>query len=359
MAKSIPSYLPFRYHHSLGVDFTYDPKDIVRHVNSYVATMLSRTNMMFEYENLPATIPPSILELYLQTYGAVAITRVPPAYVLRNSEMDIPHTDASTIDPDDETSTGLVDEAAPDLYVFRANFGGEPDIYYRPTRAIIAHPSLTKSLELIIGKECIMGKSDILCQGLLPIFRRYAFEMAHVDISFYTALINTRMQRTIVANKGPDYESATEYIRKLTVGEVSAIASKPFLEGIQLPDAGGDGHTALTSLMDLAQYLKLSWYNELGIDPNMSNKREYVSAEQLASSTDNLMPLVDNMLECRILMCDAVNEMYGTNIKVRKASSWAEKEIETVEELMQDSPAINDETSSTKPDGEEAENNAS
>lgn len=321
--------------HQLGINAQYDPKDLDGAMLRYVEIMLARTNMMFEYKNLPRTLPPSMLELMLQSYGTIAITHVPAANVLRNNQQDIPHSDPpNTPDEEDGTSTGTIDDSAPDLYAFRCTFGGEPDIYYRPTKAIIANPALNKSMELELGKECVMAKSDILGQGLLPIFKRYAFQMAHVDVSFYTALISTRMQTRIVANTGADFNSAMDYINRLKVGDLSAIASKPFLDGIQFSDPTSASHTVVTSLLDLAQYLKLSWYNELGIDPNISNKREYVSAEQLASSTDTLMPLVDNMLECRILMCEAINELYNTDIQVKKASAWQEKEMETIQEMM-------------------------
>ena len=57
-------------------------------------------------------------------------------------------------------------------------------------------------------------------------------------------------------------------------------------------------------------------------------KREYQSEEELQANTDVLLPLVDNMLECRKLAIEAVNKKYGTSISVDKNSSWENKQQE-------------------------------
>lgn len=308
----------------------YDHKDIELNTNQYIDIMLSRTNMMFEYENFPRTMPPSMFEMMLQVYGSVVITSLPKSKVRRYNNSGYPigaSTDMGDLSP------GTTDEDAPDLYCFRASLGGEPDVYFQPTRAIIANPSVTETLELKIGEECVLCRSDLTCSGLLPIFSRYAFEMAHADITLVLALINSRMQTTITANTGKDFESAIDYIKRLTVGDLSAIATRPFLEGVSVNNANNNAYQAITGTLDVVQALKVGWYNELGVDPNLSLKREYVSAEELAANTDVLMPLVDNMLMFRVLALQQANEMYGTNMKVKKSSSWERKELESTMRL--------------------------
>ena len=62
--------------------------------------------------------------------------------------------------------------------------------------------------------------------------------------------------------------------------------------------------------------------------PNFNMKREYQSEEELQANTDVLLPLVDNMLECRQIALEAVNKKYGTSISVDKNSSWENKQQE-------------------------------
>ena len=54
----------------------YDFADKDRNITNIVRYMLNRTQQMFSWEGLPDTIPPRMLEVYLQTNGNVCITEV-------------------------------------------------------------------------------------------------------------------------------------------------------------------------------------------------------------------------------------------------------------------------------------------
>ena len=51
-------------------------------------------------------------------------------------------------------------------------------------------------------------------------------------------------------------------------------------------------------------------------------KRERLTANEVEANTDNLYPLVDDMLKCRRLALAKINEMFGLNIEVQFNSSW-------------------------------------
>ena len=51
-------------------------------------------------------------------------------------------------------------------------------------------------------------------------------------------------------------------------------------------------------------------------------KRERLTANEVEANTDNLYPLVDDMLKCRRLALEKINEMFGLNIEVQFNSSW-------------------------------------
>ena len=77
-------------------------------------------------------------------------------------------------------------------------------------------------------------------------------------------------------------------------------------------------------------------------------KREYLSAEEIAANTDVLLPLVDDMLQCRQDALEKVNKMFGTNITVEKNSSWDNKARESEAEIksMENESNGEEETSS-------------
>lgn len=274
---------------------------------NYAQYMFDRTNRMFRYDGLPDTIPEYLLEYMLQIYGEVAILE-------HNGE----------------------------LYAFRCHFGGPPDPYYRPTQAVIANPALNiESMYRIVNylppfdkdtwdsyPPCVRFINDTQVQGLLPLFSRYATQMAENDVSIRSAQINLRQQTVIVADTGPEIESAEQYIRNLEAGKLSSIQKRPFAEGIKVLNAQTGQSNTVIQLIELQQYLKASWYNEIGLNSNFNMKRQYMSADELNSSADIMLPLIDNMLFCREQAVEEINKNFGTNISVEKDSAWEKKQIQ-------------------------------
>ena len=275
---------------------------------NYILTMFDRTNQMFEYDGLPDTIPAEMLELFLQLNGHVCIT-----------------------------------EKNGNLYTLCGGLGGAPDPYYRATLYVVANPALGYSASLRILNhldpfgdqsshgQCVLIKNDTLMNGLLYMSSRYATQLAENDVSIRSAQINSRQQAFISAGTDSDVASAQQYIKDLEAGKIAAVAENQFLDGIKAQNLSVQSANVIIQLIELQQYLKASWFNEIGLNANFNMKREYLSEEELQSSTDVLLPLIDDMLRCREEAFDLVNSTYGTNIKVKKNSAWEnkQKEIET------------------------------
>lgn len=301
--------------------------DKSRSIKQYIAYMLNRTNSMFEYENLPDTIPAYILELYLQIFGYACFTL-------------IDNTTLLTL-PQDEYIT------PPGHYVFYGCIGGERDIYYRPTTFIVANPRIRNSVNCTIVYDsihaksfknpCIIIKSDTNYMGLLPLFSRYAEQLTENDISIRCAQINARAQTGICASTDRDAEMGRKYFDDLEAGKLGVISDSAFLEGVSISNVGTQSANHIIQLIELQQYLKASWYNELGLNVNFNMKREYMSEEEIAVNTDILLPLVDDMYKCRVEAIDLINETFGLNIKVSKSSAWANKEQEELSALGEQS----------------------
>lgn len=288
-----------------GIDCTCDILDKGKSIYNYVMLMFDRTNQMFEYNGLPDTIPDYMLELYLQVNGHVCIT-----------------------------------EVKGNLYALPGGLGGAPDPYYRPTLYVLANPGLGFSASLDIinhlppyakqdsqGK-CVLMKNDTNLRGLFYLFSRYATELAENDVSIRCAQINSRQQTLIAANTDSQIASANAYFDNLEKGKIIAVADQSFLDGINSTNVSVQGANSIIQLIELQQYLKASWYNEIGLNANFNMKREYLSEEELRASTDVLLPLIDDMLRCRKEAIDKVNSEYGTNITVDKNSAWENKQEE-------------------------------
>lgn len=293
-----------------------------RGVKNYVNYMLDRTNSMFEWEGLPDTIPQYMLELYLQIFGYAAFT-----YVDETNSIQYPDTSPQS----------------PGIYIMYGGIGGERDIYYRPKLFTGANPRIKNSIQstilypgdTIVDNPTIIMPCDRNYMGLLPLYQRYAQQLVENDISIRSAQINARAQVAIETSTDRDRESARKYLDDLEAGKLGVLGNAAFLEGIKVANISTQSANLIIQLIELQQYLKASWFNELGLNVNFNMKREYMSEEEIAVNTDILLPLVDDMLNCRREYAEFINIVFGTNISVRKSSAWANKEQEELASISE------------------------
>lgn len=288
----------------------YDFSNKSNALNNYVSQYLNRTARMFEYKNLPDTIRERELELMLQINGNVAWYK---------------HEG--------------------NLYVFTGGLGGEPNAYYMPTIYTINNPFLKLSVMAEIGKNCVVMPSDTNYCGLMPLINRYATAMVENDLSMVICSINSRLTSVISAQDDRTRESAKEYLQHIIDGEIGVIGESAFLESLKVQPYAQTGTNQLKNLIEYEQYLKASLYNELGLNANYNMKREALNSGESALNDDMLLPLCDDMLNCRKLALEKVNAMFDTKISVDFASSWKQN-IEEIEN------ALNEEETEEPKEGE-------
>lgn len=265
----------------------YDFKNKDTNINEMLRYMFRRSTQMFKYNGLPNSIPKYILELYLQTNGNVCFYK---------------HNEK--------------------LYVFTGSMGGELNEYYLPTIYTIANPFLNLNKNLVIDKDCVVVANDSCYQGMLPQFKKYATALVENELSMNIASINSRMISLISASDDRTLKSAESYIKHILDGDLSVISEDAFLDGIKVQPYGKVTNDTLSKLIEYNQYLKASWFNDIGLNANYNMKREAINSNESQLNDDMLFPTVDDMLELRKEGIEKVNEMYGTNITVELNSSW-------------------------------------
>ena len=282
-----------------------------------IGYMLSRCQSMFTYKGLPETIPKRDLELLLQTNGNVCFV-----------------------------------EVNGDLYSLTGGMGGEPNAYYRPTKYTIANPALKLSKTYTIDSDCVVVPNDSMYMGLLPLHRRYATKLVENDITMLLASINMRTTALISAADDATKASAEVFLKQLFEGKLGVIGERALFESLKTqPYTGAGANNTLTNLIEMHQYTKASWFNELGLNANYNMKREAINSDESQLNEDALAPLVDDMLECRKTGLEKVNAMFGTNITVDLASSWKEDEAHEEDE-EDDSTRVETEEEEEKDDSE-------
>lgn len=266
------------------------------HAN-YVLYMLDRLQSMFRYEGLPESIPERDLILTLQVNGFACI-------------------------PNPEYTN---DKA----YALYGTLGGEPNPYYMPTKCIVANPALKFDKEMTIDDDCIIIPHDPMYLGLIPLLSRYATGLVENDISILMAQYNVRAMNIMTAPDDATYKSAVKYLEDLQAGKLGAIAENYFLDGIKVHTSANQGASPhITELIELEQYFKAGWYNDLGLNANYNMKRESINSNEAQLNDDALLPLVDSFQRTQQKAFDKLQK-WGYNIKVVKNSAWADVQEES------------------------------
>ena len=299
---------------SLGVetqkDFMLDKDRAMRH---NLRWLLNKTAEMFEYENLPDSLPRIALERLLQLCGSVAIWRVPEHYKPVGYGADF-------------TDTVSVQD---NIYAFNYTLAENPDPYDEPYKVVITSPGFrpTISETLEINKDVVVIRNDTYYQGLYQLHKKYAYLLTEAEISLRSTLITLRDQITFVAKNERQRAEANSYMQAREAGTFAAILA-PELGS----EFGAIQHDGRSNAVELAvngiQAIKSAWFNEIGLNPSFSLKREYTSAQEIDSNTDLLQPIVDDMFYCRQKGVEQMNRLFGTNVSVKKSSAWEIKERE-------------------------------
>lgn len=278
----------------------------------YYRYLLSRVLKMFQYKNLPDTIPHEILDRYLFEYGVACITKV-----------------------------------GEDLYCFYGNLGGEQDAYYRPSKFIVANPHIkdgfnaevdivypSQLADSTMAKENtqpgVLMRNDADWVGLHPLLARYAYLLAENTLTIRTADVMLRVVAFLTANTDKERASCLEYLKVIDKGEMGVIGNSPFFDGVKLQAPPSNNGSYLTQFIELQQYLKGSFFNEIGLVANYNMKREAIGKGESTLDTDSIFPLAENMLYTRREDIEKVNMMYGTNIEVDFSSSWLSNHLESI-----------------------------
>ena len=264
----------------------YNRENKEENIKNLILSMLCKSSEMFQYHNLPDSIPCDMLERYLQINGYCIIA-----------------------------------EHEGQLYALQGGAGGECDAYYRPTQIIVTNPWLKLDKTFIIDKDCVFCKNDSYAVGLVPMISKYASMIIENEITIDLASINMRIIAFISASDNKTIESAEDYIKEIEKGKQSVIADEKLFESLKIVPTSGS-KLSLQELYATNQYLKGQFYQEIGLSSNYNMKRERLTKGEVEANTGNLYPLVDNMLDTRRMFIDKVNKMFGTDIAVEFNSSW-------------------------------------
>ena len=268
----------------------YKPTDKLGNIHHLINSYLNKTLAMFEYSNLPETLPDLEIEKLLQTEGQVFITKYNDDIVAL--KIDLIHD--------------------------------KVDVYGNAKTGNVYYPDVRKS-EKVSLDDGVLIQNDYLGLGLLELFKKYAYLINESALSLNMANFWKRTEKVFTANDDATAESVKNYLTKTEQGEITLVTSNLLYDSINVDSPQTNG-TSMGELIEYHNYLKSQLYSEIGLYTNDNMKKERLIKSEVEVGLNTIYPLVDNMLDNREQGFEKVNDMFGLDIEVEFMSSWKDKE---------------------------------
>ena len=255
-------------------------------LSKFRADMLNKSLTMFEWKNLPDTLPAVEIEKQLQTNGYSIIAKVEG-----------------------------------NVYAFQGGFSGQ-DPYNQPTKAIVNNPSLNYNGTFTINDDCVIIKNDDMQQGLIHIYNKYGTLLIENQITMLMTDYNYRIPFTISSKDDSTTQSAREYLQKVIDGSLGVIGEAKLFDALKVTPTNNKGVNSFADLYGYQQFIEAQLNNTIGLATNNNMKRERLTTNEIEVNKNASYPLIDNMLRNRKQAVDKINKMFDLDIEVEFSSIW-------------------------------------
>ena len=255
-------------------------------LSKFRADMLNKSLTMFEWKNLPDTLPAVEIEKQLQTNGYSIIAKVQG-----------------------------------NIYAFQGGFSGQ-DPYNQPTKAIVNNPSLNYNGTFTINEDCVIIKNDDMQQGLIHIYNKYGTLLIENQITMLMTDYNYRMPFTISSKDDTTTQSAREYLQKIIDGSLGVIGEAKLFDALKVVPTNNKGVNLFADLYGYQQFIEAQLNNTIGLATNNNMKRERLTTNEIEVNKNASYPLIDNMLRNRKQAVEKINKMFDLDIDVEFSSIW-------------------------------------
>ena len=255
-------------------------------LSKFRADMLNKSLTMFEWKNLPDTLPAVEIEKQLQTNGYSIIAKVEG-----------------------------------NVYAFQGGFSGQ-DPYNQPTKAIVNNPSLNYNGTFTINDDCVIIKNDDMQQGLIHIYNKYGTLLIENQITMLMTDYNYRMPFTISSKDDTTTQSAREYLQKIIDGSLGVIGEAKLFDALKVTPTNNKGVNSFADLYGYQQFIEAQLNNTIGLATNNNMKRERLTTNEIEVNKNASYPLIDNMLRNRKQAVEKINKMFDLDIEVEFSSIW-------------------------------------
>lgn len=198
---------------------------------------------------------------------------------------------------------------------------GGYNVFYRPTRAIIANPLFNKTYDLKIGSECELIRMTPDWRGLADLIGHHADLLALTVSSIITNLYNTKLSYVFSAETKAIAESFKAMMDKITEGNPAVFADKSLFREDGNPNwTAFQQDLASTYIVDKLQEAERTILNGFFADIGIPNI-PFEKGERLTTGESEIYSyanicLADIWLRTLQETTGKVNAMFDLNITV-------------------------------------------
>lgn len=282
-----------------NIEKIYDVADVTTGFNYWFWKLLNFCLTIFKYEGLPDSLPAREIESNLILTGHDCIF-----------------------------------EYGGDLITCNTNIYGF-DVYYNPTDAIFANPTL-RTKKLSIGQNCeiiynsslkdnvLYIKSD---SGMATFINRYARMLADIESTIDIYMINNRLSSYPVASNDYVKKSIERFFKKLKAGRTAVISDDAIIQEFRNVDVNRSNiKDGINDLLIARDKILEMFFRDIGV--KMYNpKKAQVSEDEIQVNNQLLIISLDDMLNERREGVERVNKMYGMDISVDISDNFKQTEV--------------------------------
>lgn len=256
-------------------------------VEYYTRYLFQKVISVFEFENLPEEWADNYFKYVLFGYGVIAVI----------------YTDKYGVICQDCGLSGF-------------------DVFYQPTRCIIANPHLPGLKEFKIHENCEIIKLQPDYGSVMDLVTTYADLMALALETTGANLLNSKLSYVFFAENKTAAESFKKLYDRVASGEPMAVIDKNLLLEDGTPAwqmfTQNVGQNYITDrLLNDMKTLEDQFNTVIGVPNANTQKRERMITDEVNANNVDTQCRVNLWLETMNKDIEQVNKMFGTDIKVK------------------------------------------
>ena len=280
------------------IEKLYDVADVIDGYYYWFWKLFNFCLTIFEYKNLPESLPAREIESNLMMTGHCVIF------------------------PD-----------MADLVTCKTSLYGF-DRYYNPTNAIFANVRMReKTLDIGVNCEIIYNsslKDNVLYipsdGSMMSFIKRYSRMLADVESSMDIYMVNSRLTSFPVASSDSVMQNLKLFFKKLKRGERGIISDDSIIQQFRSVDISrASVHDGVNDWLVARDKILEMFFRDIGVK-FYNPKKAQVSEDELQVNNQMLVISLDDMLKERERGIERVNKMFATNISVDISESFKIKE---------------------------------